>query len=331
MVPQLVFDVPRTLQLIAAERITVLPGAPTLFTSLLDHPDRPGHDLSSLRLAVTGATTVPPAVVERMRTELGFETVLTGYGLTEAVVATMCRPGDPDETVAHTCGRAAAGMQVRIGAGGEVLLRGPNVMLGYLDDKAATDEAVDAEGWLHTGDVGEMVDGTHLRIVDRLKDIVITAGGKNVSPSEIENALKFSPYIKEAVVIGDRRPYLVALIGIELDTVGDWAQRNGLPYTTYRDLSEKPEVLRLIQGIISASNESFSPPEQIKKFRMIVKELDHEDGELTATQKVKRSAIGSLLGHLVDDMYSNATAYPGGDMSAVHTESAAPPAAEVPA
>ena len=110
------------------------------------------------------------------------------------------------------------------------------------------------DGWLHTGDVGEWVDGTHVKITDRAKDIIITAGGKNIAPSEIENALKASPYIKEAIVIGDRRPYLAALIGIELDTVGDWAQRRGIAYTTYRDLSEKPEVLKLVQGIVDEVN-----------------------------------------------------------------------------
>ena len=117
----------------------------------------------------------------------------------------------------------------------------------------------DADGWLHTGDVGEWVDGTHLRIVDRIKDIIITAGGKNISPSEIENALKISPYVKEAMVIGDRRPYLTALIGIELDTVGDWAQRRGIPYTTYRDLSEKPEVLALVQEVVDDDQRGARP------------------------------------------------------------------------
>ena len=161
-----------------------------------------------------------------------------------------------------------------------------------------------ADGWLHTGDVGEWVDGTHVKITDRAKDIIITAGGKNVAPSEIENALKASPFIKEAIVIGDRRPYLIALIGIELETVGDWAQRRGIAYTTYRDLSEKPEVIALVQGIVDEVNARFATVEQIKKFRMLPKELDHEDGELTATQKVKRGAIAKLFAELVDDMYA---------------------------
>ena len=155
-----------------------------------------------------------------------------------------------------------------------------------------------------TGDVGEWVDGTHLRIVDRIKHIIITSGGKNISPSEIENALKTSPYVKEAMVIGDGRKFLTALIGIELDTVGDWALRRNIPYTTYRDLSEKPEVVELVQGVVTATNEKLASVEQIKKFTLMTKELDHEDGELTATQKIKREAISKVYGELIESMYA---------------------------
>jgi len=155
-----------------------------------------------------------------------------------------------------------------------------------------------------TGDVGEWVGGSHVRIIDRIKDIIITAGGKNISPSEIENSLKTSLYVKEAMVIGDRRKFLSALIGIELDTVGDWALRRNIPYTTYRDLSEKPEVLELIQGVVNETNEKFARVESIREFRMIPKELDHEDGELTATQKIKRSAMEDAFGHLIDEIYA---------------------------
>jgi long-chain acyl-CoA synthetase len=306
-----------------ATRLRYALGYPFLYRAL-----RARMGLRRCRFAVSGAAPIAPEVLEWF---FGLGVVVHEiYGMTEnGAVATINRPG---RLKLGTVGEAQPGIELRIdGQTGEILTRHPAVFAGYWRKPEASAEAVDPDGWLHTGDVGEMVDGTHLRIVDRLKDIVITAGGKNVSPSEIENALKFSPYIKEAVVIGDRRPYLVALIGIELDTVGDWAQRNGLPYTTYRDLSEKPEVLRLVQGIIAAGNESLAPPEQIKKFRMIVKELDHEDGELTATQKVKRSALGAMLGHLVDDMYGNRTEHSGGDMSVVHSVGSPPPAVGAPA
>ena len=143
-----------------------------------------------------------------------------------------------------------------------------------------------------------------MKITDRAKDIIITSGGKNISPSELENAIKASPYVKEAIVIGDRRPFLSALIGIELDTVGDWAQRRGLPYTTYRDLADKPEVRALVQGVVDGVNSRYATAEQVRAFRMLPKELDHEDGELTATQKVKRGAIAAAFGDLVDDVYA---------------------------
>ncbi|GAA5164055.1 MULTISPECIES: FadD3 family acyl-CoA ligase [Amycolatopsis] len=208
LVPESTFDVERTLRLIAAERITVLPGAPTIYQTLLDAPDRSEHDLSSLRLAVTGAATVPVALVERMQSELTFETVLTAYGLTEAVVATMCRPDDDPVTVARTCGRATAGFELRTEPHtGEVLLRGPNVMLGYLDDPAATEAAIDGDGWLHTGDVGEVDQRGYLTITDRIKDMYI-CGGFNVYPAEVEQVLARLPGVAESAVIGVTDPRL---------------------------------------------------------------------------------------------------------------------------
>lgn len=207
IVPQAVFDVLQAMALIADQRITVLPGPPTLYTSLIGHPDAQRFDLSSLRLAVTGAATVPPALVDQIRTELGAD-VLTAYGLTEAVVATMCRPGDNAQTVAQTCGRAAAGFEVRIAdPGGEVLLRGPNTMLGYLDDPAATAAAIDTEGWLHTGDIGHLDERGYLTITDRLKDMYV-CGGFNVYPAEVERALAQLPGVAESAVIGVPDPRL---------------------------------------------------------------------------------------------------------------------------
>ena len=211
IVPQLVYDAEQAMRLIEAERITVFPGAPTVYQTILDHPGRGDRDLSSLRLAVTGAAPVPVTLVERMRRELSFDTVLTAYGLTEAVVATMCRPGDDPDTVARTSGRATAGFEVRIaGAGGrppgpgqpgEILLRGPNTMLGYDGDPAATRAAVDADGWLHTGDVGVLDPRGYLTVTDRLKDMYI-CGGFNVYPVEVEQVLARLDGVAEAAVIG---------------------------------------------------------------------------------------------------------------------------------
>ncbi len=235
IVPQPVFDAGEAMRLIEAERITVLPGAPTLYQTILDHPDRGTYDLSSLRLAVTGAAIVPVALVERMRAELSFGTVLTAYGLTEAVVATMCRPGDDPETVARTSGRAAAGFEIRVagpdgppagpGEPGEILLRGPNLMAGYLDDPAATRAAIDAAGWLHTGDIGHLDEAGYLTITDRLTDMY-TCGGFNVYPAEVEQALARLDGVAESAVIGIPDPrlgevgqaFVVTRPGYALDT-----------------------------------------------------------------------------------------------------------------
>jgi HIP---CoA ligase len=229
LVPQLVWDAGQAMRLVEAERITVLPGPPTIYQTILDHPGRAAADLSSLRLAVTGAAVVPVALVERMRRELTFDTVLTAYGLTEAVVATMCRPGDDPVTVARTSGRATAGFEVKVvpagpDGAGEILLRGPNVMLGYLDDPAATSAAVDADGWLHTGDVGRLDEAGNLTITDRLTDMYI-CGGFNVYPAEVEQVLARLEGVAEAAVIGVPDPrlgevgraYLVPLSGQDLD------------------------------------------------------------------------------------------------------------------
>ncbi len=206
IVPQLVYDAERAMRLIESERITVLPGAPTIYQTILDHPARTSLDLSSLRLAVTGAAVVPVALVERMQSELSFDTVLTAYGLTESPVVTMCRPGDDPKIVATTSGRAAAGFELAIASpddagAGEILARGPNMMLGYLDDQQATREAIDAAGWLHTGDIGRLDRDGNLTITDRLKDMYI-CGGFNVYPAEVEQVLARLDGVADSAVIG---------------------------------------------------------------------------------------------------------------------------------
>ncbi|WP_405097382.1 FadD3 family acyl-CoA ligase [Micromonospora sp. NBC_01412] len=212
IVPQPVLDVAATLDLVERERITVLPGPPTLYTSILDHPERAGRDLSSLRVAITGATTVPVALIERLRTELAMPTVLTAYGLTESGgTATMCRPEDTPVTVATTCGAPVPDVDVRVvgfdgvplpaGEPGEVLIRGYNVTRGYFEDEAATLEAIDSDGWLRTGDVGVLDERGYLRITDRIKDMFIV-GGFNAYPAEIEQTLARHPGVAEAAVVG---------------------------------------------------------------------------------------------------------------------------------
>lgn len=200
IVPMAVFDVPAVMDVIAEQKITVVPGAPTIYQSILDHPARGDYDLSSLRLAVTGAAPVPVALVERMQRELNFDAVLTAYGQTEAVVITMCRTDDDPVTVSTSSGRAIPGMEVRLGDKDEILVRGENVMLGYLDDPEATAKTI-VDGWLHTGDVGTIDARGYVDITDRLKDMYIS-GGFNVYPAEIEDALARIDAVAESAVIG---------------------------------------------------------------------------------------------------------------------------------
>lgn len=202
LIPQLTFDAGQAMRAVEEHRITVLPGPPTIYQTLLNHPDRANYDLTSLRFAVTGAATVPVVLIERMQTELDIDIVLTAYGLTEASgFGTMCRPDDDAVTVATTCGRPIADFELSIGEHDEVMLRGPNVMLGYLDDPEATAAAIDSDGWLHTGDVGTLDDVGNLRITDRLKDMYI-CGGFNVYPAEVEQALMRLDGVADVAVIG---------------------------------------------------------------------------------------------------------------------------------
>ena len=210
--PQLVFDVPEVLRRVGEDRISVLPGPPTLYQSILAHPERDQFDLSCLRLAVTGAAAIPVQLIHQMRDELGFETIITGYGLTETCgIVSMCRYDDDPETIATTSGRAIPGAEVQCvdengaevtrGEPGEVIVRGYNVMRGYFEDAAETKATINSEGWLHTGDIAVMDERGYLRITDRIKDMFIM-GGFNCYPAEIENQLFSSGQFSQVAVIG---------------------------------------------------------------------------------------------------------------------------------
>lgn len=212
IVPHLVFDAPSVMARVDEERITMLPGPPAIYQTILDHPDLARYDLSSLRLAVTGAATVPVEMIRRMRSELTFRTIVTGYGLTESTgIATMCRHDDDPETIATTAGRAIPDVEVRVvdddgvelppGEPGEVVVRGYNVMAGYFDDPEATREAIDEDGWLHTGDIGVLDERGYLRITDRKKDMFIV-GGFNAYPAEIEQMMMRHPAVGQVAVVG---------------------------------------------------------------------------------------------------------------------------------
>lgn len=210
--PHPIFDVPSVMRRVEEEQITMLPGPPTIYQTMLDHPDLHSYDLSSLRLSVTGAATVPVEMIHRMRSEMTFKTIVTGYGLTEATgIATMCRHTDDPEIIANTAGRAIPDVEVIVadenrhavpaGEPGEVLIRGYNIMKGFIGNPEATAEAIDDEGWLHTGDIGVMDEAGNLRITDRMKDMFIV-GGFNAYPAEIENILLTHPELSQVAVLG---------------------------------------------------------------------------------------------------------------------------------
>jgi acyl-CoA synthetase (AMP-forming)/AMP-acid ligase II len=262
MIPQPVFNVDTVLANVASERISVLPGPPTLHQSLLDHPSRDAYDLSALRLVVTGAAVVPLRLVERLKSELKIDTVLTAYGLSEASgIVTMCRRGDAAQVIASTSGRAIPDTEIRVeaalGSPGEVLVRGFNVMQGYFEDPDATATVLDADGWLHTGDIGVLDDAGNLRITDRIKDMFIV-GGFNAYPAEIEQLLGLHPDVADVAVIGvpDGRlgevgkAYVVRRAGAVLtaDDLIAWSRREMANYKVPRVVEFVGELPRNASG-----------------------------------------------------------------------------------
>lgn len=258
--------------------------------------------LNRVRAGYCGGASVSPEVLLFFWT-IGVP-IYQIYGMTESAgVSHMQRPGF---TRAGCAGLAIDGLEQRVAPDGELLLRGPTISRGYLFDPVATAQALGDDGWLHTGDVVEIEDNGEIRVADRKKDIIITSGGKNVTPSLIENALKDSLYIREAILLGEGRHFLSALIQIEYDTVGKWAQERNLPYTTYRSLAERPEVFALIEAEVARVNARFARVENIRKFVILDKQLDHDDGELTATMKVRRRAIEKRFQQEIGRIYRSA-------------------------
>ncbi len=254
--------------------------------------------LSRARLAISGAAPIGPEVLKYFHS-MGVE-VLEVYGLTEETgVACMNRPGSQR---LGTVGPPIPGMEIRIAEDGEILMKCSHIFEGYFKDPEAT-ARIRKDGWLYSGDVGEIDEAGSLKITDRKKEIIITAGGKNIAPSEIENRLKFSPYINEAIVIGEGRKYLAALIQIEYENVAKWAQERGIAYTTFKSLAQSPEVYELILREVEEANKEFAQVETVKKFKLLEKELDHDDEELTATLKVRRKAINKKFGDLIAALY----------------------------
>jgi long-chain acyl-CoA synthetase len=201
-----------------------------------------------------------------------------------------------------TVGRPISGLEFRLADDGELLKRGETIFLGYYRDEQATAEVLEG-GWLHTGDVAVLDPDGHLRIVDRKKAIFVTSGGKNVSPSLVENTLKVSPYIKEAVVLGEGEKFVSALVQIDFENVGQWATERKLAYTNFRSLALLPEVRDLMDREVDRANQGLAPVEQVRKFRLLEKELDHDDNEVTATMKVRRKTIYEKFAPLIREIY----------------------------
>ena len=253
------------------------------------------------RYLITGAAPISPDLV-RWFLALGVP-MIEVWGMTETgglstgmPVGGLIKPG--------SIGKAASFNEVRIDpANGEILVRGPNVFMGYLNQPEKTAETIDKDGWLHTGDVGTMDQDGYFRITDRMKDIIITAGGKNITPSELENELKFSPYITDAVVVGDKRPYLTAIVMIDQENVEKYAQDNDVPFSNYASLTKAVEVQELIQAEMERVNKKFARVEQIKKFFLLETQLSAEDEELTPTMKLKRKLVEKKYAPQIEAMY----------------------------
>jgi long-chain acyl-CoA synthetase len=252
------------------------------------------------RHLVTGAAPISPELV-RWYLALGVP-MLEVWGMTETCGASTGMLASHIKL--GSIGKAACFNEVRIDPiNHEIQVRGDNVFMGYLNQPEKTAETFDAEGWLKTGDVGAIDEQGFFRITDRMKDIIITAGGKNITPSEIENELKFSPYITDAVLIGDQRPYLTVIVLIDQENVEKFAQDHDVPFSNYASLTRSIEVQQLIQEVIDRTNKKFARVEQIKKFWLLDVQLSAEDEELTATMKLKRKLVLEKYSQQIDSMY----------------------------
>jgi long-chain acyl-CoA synthetase len=258
--------------------------------------ERMGFD--RMRIAYSGAAPISHDVLHFFQS-IGIN-LIEGYGQTEGTgVTTASRVG---ALKFGTVGMPLPGVEVKIAEDGEILVKSPGVFKGYFKNPESTRETV-RDGWLYSGDVGEVDEDGYLRITDRKKDIIVTAGGKNITPQYIENKLKSSLYINDAVVIGDRRKFLAALIMIDEDNVVKYAQDHKVQFSTYKDLTQSPEIMTLIKGEVGKVNETLSRVEQVKKFTILPKKLYEEDGEVTPTMKVKRKYVNEAFGDLIEAMY----------------------------
>jgi long-chain acyl-CoA synthetase len=268
--------------------------------ALVFRPLRDKLGLGRVRVAISGAAPVAPQVLEFFWA-VGVH-VRECYGQTEGSAVGTCTPAGPAPV--GKVGTPLPGADVRVDTDGEILVRSAGIFLGYLNDESATREAVDSGGWLHSGDVGQIDAQGRLEITGRKKDIVITSGGKSISPSQIENLLMSSPWVREAIIVGDRRRYLSALIRIDADAVADWASQQGIAFTTHADLSRHEEVRTLIEGVVDEVNSQLAQAETVKRFALLTDEMDLQAGAPAATQKARRDAFARAHGELIEELYA---------------------------
>jgi long-chain acyl-CoA synthetase len=262
-------------------------------------PLRKKLGLDRARFAISGAAPISPDIIDYFQA-IGVPLV-EGYGQTESSAIISVNP--PGRSPLGTVGLPVDGVEVKIAEDGEIVARGPGVMLGYFKEAEATAAAIDSEGWLHTGDVGE-IDGTgRLRITDRKKDLIITSGGKNIAPQYIESKIRTSPYIHDAVVIGERRKFVTALVILDEDNLIEWAQKNRVQFGAYAELARSGEVEKLIGAEVDKVNETLTHVEAVKRFKILERRLDRDEGELTPTLKVRRKIIEEKYGELIEQMY----------------------------
>jgi long-chain acyl-CoA synthetase len=270
-----------------------------LWEPLAYRPLRNALGLTRCKIAISGAA---PVAVETLKFFRGLGVpLMEGFGMTETAGA--CAIQRLDESLVGRIGKPLVGVEMKTAADGELLIRGGCVFSGYYRNDEATREALQ-DGWLHTGDIAKIFTDGSVSIVDRKKDIAITAGGKNLTPSLIENTMKASPYIKECIVVADGRRFVTALIQVDFDMVANWADGKGISYTTFRALVEQSAVVALIQREIDRENERLANVERIKKIHLLTKELDHDDGEVTATMKIRRAKITAAYENEIKALYA---------------------------
>jgi len=252
-----------------------------------------------LRFFISGGAPLSREIAEFLHA-LGV-LILEGYGLTET--STVTTVNRLERYKFGTVGKALPGTELRIAADGEILVRGRHIFREYFNDPAATREAIDPDGWLHTGDIGVLDDEGFLRITDRKKDIIVTSGGKNIAPQNVENLLKNDRYVSQAFVYGDRKKYLTALLTLAPEEIVDWATRNGIPDRSVEALAKHPKVLQLMQERVDEVNRGLASFEQVKQFALLGTDFSQETGELTPTLKVRRKVVVEKYGRILDDLY----------------------------